>query len=88
STAGKADEKQLKKIERYMSAKTMEQYRTGTASLEDVKKEVAHTLFIKAAEYDREQYNANRSLFNATGQNNYQILDIAELRKIVQPIQR
>ena len=86
--SGRADEKQLSKAGKYVSAKTLTGYREGSVSLETLEKEASHTLFLKASEYDREQYSANRALFSAPKQNGYQMLDIAELRKVVQPIER
>ena len=48
---------------------------------------MAKSLFDKASEYNRENYEANRQHFADTTSISYQQLDIEQLRKIVKPIQ-
>jgi hypothetical protein len=47
---------------------------------------VAHNLFLKATEYDGDNYKNNKKLFADPDNTQYQQLDIEQLRKIVQPI--
>ncbi len=84
---GLLEESAYKKIERYMSDKDKERYKTGKMSLEDIKKAVSNTLFDRATEYKQESYTKNKSLFSDSTQTSYQMLVVEELRKQISPIQ-
>ena len=75
------------KISKYLSAKDIERYNNHQLSFEQLKLAVAKSLFDKASEYNRENYEANRQHFADTTSISYQQLDIEQLRKIVKPIQ-
>ena len=51
-----------------------------------MKEEIAKTLFDKATAYDEENYKANKANFADTTKITYQMLDIEQLRNVVQPI--
>ena len=53
---------------------------------ETFKRAIAHSLFLKASEYDQDNYKNNKKLFANPDNMQYQQLDIEQLRKIVQPI--
>lgn len=75
------------KISKYLSQKDIERYSNHQLSFQQLKLAVARSLFDKASEYNRENYEANRQHFADTNSISYQQLDIEQLRKIVQPIQ-
>ena len=50
------------------------------------KRSVAHSLFLKATDYDLDNYKNNRKYFSDPTNPTYQQLDIELLRKTVQPI--
>lgn len=54
--------------------------------IDQLKLALAHALFLRASDYQRESFEANQSLFADTTQTGYQLLPVEELRKIVQPI--
>lgn len=88
AATGLASDEQLDKLTKYVSSKRIQQYKEGEVSLETLKKEVSNAVFKQASDYDLEQYNANRKLFTDTSQLGYVMLDIEQLRKVVQPIKR
>ena len=75
------------KISKYLSPKDIERYNNHQMDFAQLKIAVAKSLFDKASEYNRENYEANRQHFADTNSISYQQLDIEQLRKIVQPIQ-
>ena len=74
------------KYSKYITAAEKKRWEEGSMSFEEYKRAVAHGLFLKATEYDRETYNNNRKLFADPSNLQYQQLDIENLRKIVLPI--
>ncbi|MBR1799751.1 MAG: hypothetical protein IJ761_07675 [Bacteroidales bacterium] len=83
---GMLDSVRYQKVEKYLSAKDIKRYADGKLPYDELKRVVAQSLFDKAADYDRETYNANRKLFTDTSAMTYQQLDIEQLRRNVQPI--
>lgn len=84
---GTLPQEKFNKISKYLSAKDIERYNNHQLSFEQLKLAVAKSLFDKASEYNRENYEANRQHFADTTSISYQQLDIEQLRKIVKPIQ-
>lgn len=74
------------KYSRYLTADEKKRWEDGTMSFEQLKRAVAHFLFLKATEHNQENYNNNKSLFASPENMQYQQLDIELLRTIVQPI--
>lgn len=85
-TNGRLPEAKWQKIKRYLSDEQATRYIAGSMTFDELKLAVAHSLFEKAGEYDRETYNANRDHFADSSSITYQQLDIELLRKQVQPI--
>ena len=56
-------------------------------TLDQIKKAVANSLFDRASEYQKENYEKNKALYSDTTQMVYQMLVVDELRKQVAPIQ-
>lgn len=84
--SGLASEAQLKKVAKYVTEEQMRQYKAGKLSLQELKVAAAKTLFQRATEYDKNNYEANKKYFTEPSRINYQILDIENLRSLVQPI--
>ena len=74
------------KYPKYLSAADKKRWEEGTLSFESFKRAVAHTIFVKATDYDKENYKNNRKYFTNSSNPTYQQLDIELLRKMVQPI--
>ena len=74
------------KYGKYLSDKEKQQWQSGEMTFEELKHTVAHNLFLKASEYDRENYNSNKRYFEDSNNLQYQQLDIEQLRKAVKPI--
>ncbi len=74
------------KISKYLSDKEIEEYKAGRMTFDQLKIDVARSLFDKASVYDQDTYNANRQHFADTSSITYQQLDIELLRSQVQPI--
>jgi hypothetical protein len=74
------------KYTKYLSAADKKRWEEGTLSFESFKRAVAHTIFVKATDYDKENYKNNRKYFTNSSNPTYQQLDIELLRKMVQPI--
>ena len=85
-TEGRLPDSKLDKVAKYLSSTDLERYKNGQINFEQLKRLVARSLFDKAAEYDRESYNANREHFADSNSITYQQLDIELLRNQVQPI--
>ena len=83
---GRLPDDKLDKVAKYLSEQQLEQYRQGTMNLDQMLVAVARSLFVKASEYDRETYAANRDHFADSSSITYQQLDIEQLRSLVQPI--
>lgn len=88
AATGLASDKELDRLRKFVPASRLQQYRNGQVSLDQLKCDVSSAIFKAASDYDLEQYNANRALFADTTQRGYQMLDIDQLRKVVQPIMR
>lgn len=77
---------QEKQIARYLDETQLNRFHEGKMNYADMKLAVAHTLFDRASEYDKDNYKANKAFFADTSKISYQQLDIEQLRKVVQPI--
>ena len=76
----------LNKYLGYVSLDTYNRYLNGYATLENLKMEISYNSFLKAINQNISSWNYNRSAFNNPDNVEYQIFDISELRKVVQPI--
>lgn len=74
------------KYNKYLSDEEKAQWESGSMSFDEYKHAVAHALFVRATEYNRETYKANKKYFSDPDNLQYQQLDIELLRKMVQPI--
>lgn len=74
------------KYTKYLTATEKKQWEEGTLSFPAFKRAVAHALFLKATDYDKDNYKNNRKYFTSASNPTYQQLDIELLRKMVQPI--
>ena len=77
---------QYQKYTKYLTADEKKKWDEGKMNFATFKRTVAHNLFLKASEYDQENYKNNKKLFADPDNMQYQQLDIEQLRKIVQPI--
>jgi len=75
-----------KKYYRYLTEAEKKRWENNTMSLDQLKRAVAHHLFVKATEYDIETYANNKTHFADPDNMQYQLLDIELLRKVVHPI--
>ena len=83
---GSLPEAQFNKIAKYLSEQQQADYRSGKLSFDALKLAVAHSLFDKALQYNRETHQANLPHFADTAAINYQQLDIELLRTQISPI--
>lgn len=83
---GYLPEEQLQKIAKYLTPQQLDSYRQHRIDTQQILTLVARSLFDKASEYNRDNYNANRQLFADSAAITYQQLDIEKLRQLVQPI--
>ena len=71
---------------KYLTADEKKRWEDGRMSFEEYKRVIAHNIFLKSTEQNRENYNNNKKLFADPDNQLYQQLDIEQLRKLVQPI--
>ena len=74
------------KYSKYLTADEKKKWEENMMDFETFKRCIAHNLFLKATEYDQDNYKNNKKLFADPDNTQYQQLDIEQLRKIVQPI--
>ncbi|MBO4599954.1 MAG: hypothetical protein J5641_04365 [Bacteroidales bacterium] len=74
------------KYGKYLTANEKKNWEEDKTDFDSFKRAVAHNLFLKAMEYDQDNYKNNKKLFADPDNTQYQQLDIEQLRKIVQPI--
>ena len=74
------------KYGKYLTADEKKKWEENMMDFETFKRCVAHNLFLKATEYDADNYKNNKTLFADPDNTHYPQLDIEQLRKIVQPI--
>ena len=86
AATGLLEEKYYQKISKYLDDKQKAKYLAGGMPLDEIKKDVANTLFDRASEYQKENYQKNKALFADTSQMTYRMLVIDDLRKHVAPI--
>ena len=84
---GRLPQEKFDKVAKYLSEKDIERWNNGKMNFDQLKVAIARSLFDKASEYNRDNYQANRQHFADSASITYQQLDIEQLRKIVQPIQ-
>ncbi len=85
-SVGQLPEDKFERVSKYLTEKDIEQYKSGNMTFDELKLNVARSLFEKASEYDRETYENNREHFADSSAITYQQLDIEQLRQLVQPI--
>lgn len=83
---GSIPDKYIKKIARYLSDQQLQDYRDHITSTDQLLFQVSRSLFDKASQYNTETYNQNRDLYTNPNSISYQLLDIEQLRPLVQPI--
>lgn len=83
---GKLPPKQIKAVSQYLSEASIKKLEKGELEFVEMKEEIAKTLFEQASVYDEERYKNNKENFADTTKITYQMLDIEQLRKVVQPI--
>ncbi len=83
---GTLPEEQLQTVARYLTPQQLQDHRDGKLPFDQLKILIAKSLFEKATLYNRDTYNANRTLFADSSTINYQLLDIEKLRQSVLPI--
>ncbi len=74
------------KYGKYLTADEKKKWEDDKMDFDTFKRTVAHNLFLKAMEYDQDNYKNNKKHFADSENMQYQQLDIEQLRKIVQPI--
>lgn len=74
------------KYSKYLTEDERGMWENDKMDFASFKRAIAHNLFLKASEYNQENYKNNRKLFSSSSNMQYQQLDIEQLRKIVQPI--
>lgn len=75
-----------KKYCKYLSDKELRKWEDGTMAFDEFKRAVSHGIFVKASDYNVENFSINKALFAKSDNVQYQMLDIEVLRKTVQPI--
>ena len=85
-TTGLLEDKYYQKISKYLTDKQKNNYEAGSMTLDEIKKVVSNNLFDRATEYQKANYENNKTFFTDTLQPTYRMLDIEELRKHVSPI--
>ena len=83
---GRLPDEQMKKIRKYLTDEQATQYESGKMTFDELKLAVSKSLFDKATDYERENYEKNKAAFADPSNMSYQQLDIEQLRKQVQPI--
>ncbi len=78
----------IEKYRKYLTPNVYESYEKGAIGLKELKEEISRSTFNKALLYDVKRYNSNLSKMRDPKNRAYQIYDIGELRKLVQPIGR
>lgn len=78
----------LNKYYDYLTQDTYDGYMSGIYTLDEVKKEISMYHFLTALDQNVTQWNNNLTELNDSENYNYQMFDIEELRKVVQPISR
>lgn len=74
------------KYVKYLTDAEKKRWNDGAMSFGDFKRAIAHNLFLKATDYDKDNYRNNKAHFADPNDMQFQQLDIELLRKIVQPI--
>lgn len=77
---------QYAKVSKYLTEAERKRWEEDRMTFDELKHAVAHNLFVRASEYDNDNYKANRELFNSPENMQYQRLDIEQLRSQVKPI--
>ena len=75
-----------KRYNKYLTTDERKRWENGRMTFDEYKKAIAHNIFLKSTEQNRENYNNNKKLFADPNNQLYQQLDIEQLRKLVQPI--
>lgn len=74
------------KLVKYLTPAQVKKWDDGKMTMDELKHLLADALFKQASDYRKESYKDNKKLFADTTQNGYQMLQVDELRKMVQPI--
>ncbi|MBO4600400.1 MAG: hypothetical protein J5641_06635, partial [Bacteroidales bacterium] len=74
------------KYSKYLTTDERKRFEEGVMDFAHFKRAVAHNLFLKATEYDNDNYKNNKKLFADADNVQYRQIDVELLRKIVQPI--
>lgn len=79
---------EMMKYSKYMVKNEIYKYQNKIWTRTDVKKSISRESFRQATNKNIERYNKNKKNFKDASQELYSILDISELREMVQPINR
>lgn len=85
-STGMISEAEFAKVSKYLTEKQRTDYMEGKTSLDALKHQLADTLFVKASEYNKDDYKFNKRYFEDQSNVAYRKLDVSELRQVVQPI--
>lgn len=71
---------------KYLSAKDLKRWEDGSMTIDELKRAVAHSIFVTASVTHEKDYLDNKEYFSDPKKTQFQMLDIEALRKTVQPI--
>src|SRR5574344_1509065 len=83
---GKLPPQQFQKVAGYLTKAQIKAWNEGTMTFDELKHAVALSTFKLASDYRKADYQNNKAYFADTNQLRYQMFDVTELRKMVQPI--
>ncbi|MCR5424184.1 MAG: hypothetical protein K6E93_05405 [Bacteroidales bacterium] len=83
---GRLSGEQYEKLKKYLTPAQLRRWNEGNMDFEELEHALAQYLFVQATTYPKAQYDSNLVYFNDTNQLGYQMLQVDELRKSVQPI--
>jgi hypothetical protein len=84
--SGRLSGEQYEKLKKYLTPAQLRRWNEGNMDFEELEHALAQYLFVQATTYPKAQYDSNLVYFNDTNQLGYQMLQVDELRKSVQPI--
>lgn len=83
---GKLSPENKARLIKYLTPAQLKAWDEGKMTIEELKKALAQRLFEEATKHPQEQYNLNKKNFADTTLSTYQMLQVEDLRKMVQPI--
>lgn len=83
---GRLPAERYERLKSYLTDEQQRRYEEGTMTFDELKRCVSRNLFEKASSYNLESYETNRKAFADSDNTDFQMLDIEQLRRFVQPI--